>query len=47
MLRKNLGRKNVAFFILQQGIPELFDAPLRNEALSREQLQSILEDGVQ
>ena len=27
MLRKFLGDKNVAFFILQHGLPELFDAP--------------------
>ena len=46
MLRKNLGHKNVAYFILQHGLPELFDAPLRNEKPSQELLQNILEDGV-
>ena len=46
MLRKNLGHKNVARFILQNGLPELFDAPLREEKPSQEQLQSILANGV-
>ena len=46
MLRKNLGHKNVAYFILQHGLPELFDAPLRNEKPSQELLQSILAEGV-
>ena len=46
MLRKNLGHKNVARFIFQNGFPELLDAPLRNEKPSQEHLQSILADGV-
>ena len=46
MLRKNLGHKNVAIFILHHGLPDLFDAPLRKEKPSREQLHSILADGV-
>ena len=46
MLRKFLGNKNVVFFILQHGLPELFDARVRKEKPSREMLQSILEDGM-
>ena len=38
MLRKNLGHKNVSYFILQHSLPELFDAPLRKEKPSQEQL---------
>ena len=34
------------FFILQHGLPELFDARVRKEKPSREMLLSILEDGV-
>ena len=43
---KNGGHKNVAYFILQHGLPELFDAPLRKEKPSQERLQSILANGV-
>ena len=46
MLRKNLGHKNIAFFIWQHGLPELLEAPLRMKPQSREQLQSILEEGI-
>jgi len=46
MLRKNLGHENVAFFIWQHGLPELLEAPLRTKPPSREQLQSILEEGI-
>ena len=46
MLRKKLGHENVAHFILRHGLPELFDAPLRNETPSQEMLQSILAEGV-
>ena len=34
------------FFILQHGLPELFDAPIRKEKPSQELLQSIIEDGM-
>ena len=43
---KKLGHKNVAHFILQHGLPELFDAPLRTIKASQEDLQSILAKGV-
>ena len=46
MLRKNLGHKDVAFFILQHGLPELFDPPLRKNKPSQELLESILEEGM-
>ena len=46
MLRKNLGHRNVAFFIWQHGLPELLEAPLRNHEPSPEMLQGILEEGL-
>ena len=46
MLRKFLGDKNVAFFILQYCLPELFDAPVRREKPTQKLLQSILDDGM-
>ena len=46
MLRKKLGHKSVALFILQHGLPELFDPPLRKNKPSKELLESILEKGM-
>ena len=46
MLRKNLGHKNVAFFIWQHGLPELLEAPLRKNKASPDMIQGILEDGM-
>ena len=46
MLRKNIGHKNVAFFIWQHGLPDLIDTPLRKQQPSLESLQRILADGI-
>ena len=36
----------MAFFILQHGLPELFDVPVRTQKPSQEMLQSILDEGM-
>ena len=46
MLRKNLGNAKVPFFILNNGIPELFDAPLRKTPPSLAELESMLEQAI-
>ena len=43
MLRKNLGDNRAAYFILNQGLPELLDVPLRQKPLSIPKLQSMVQ----
>ena len=46
MLRKNLGHAKAAFFIFNHGIPELFDAPLRETPPREAEVQSMLEEAM-
>ena len=46
MLRKNLGNVHVAYFILNRGLPPLFDAPLRKQQLDNKLLDQMLEEGM-
>ena len=44
MLFKNLGETKVAYFILNHGIPEILDAPLRRKAPTKAMFQNMLEE---
>ena len=44
MLRKNLGDNKAAYFILNHGLPELLDVPLRQKPLSIPKLQSMVQE---
>ena len=45
MLRKNLGDVKVGYYILNNGIPKIFDLPLRSKnTLDKALLQSMLDE---
>ena len=44
MLFKNLGEAKVAYFILNHGIPEILDTPLRRKATTKAMFQNMLEE---
>ena len=44
MLRKNLGDNRAAYFILNHGLPELLDVPLRQKPLTIPKLQSMVQE---
>ena len=44
MLRKNLGDNRAAYFILNHGLPELLDVPLRQKPLNIPKLQSMVQE---
>ena len=44
MLFKNFGETNVAYFILNHGIPAILDVPLRRKALTKAMFKNMLEE---